>query len=96
MTSGASRAPCILGTRAGGRKRRGRGKHGFSGKRHAVPWQPTAGHMGTDIPRRIDAFRACQQTVPAVVGYEVVDSTTTRSLSDHLPIKITIDRAALA
>jgi endonuclease/exonuclease/phosphatase family metal-dependent hydrolase len=60
-----------------------------------IPWQATAGHIGIDIPRRIDAFRVSPTALPALVGYEVLDSPTTRRLSAHLPIQLTIDPAVL-
>jgi endonuclease/exonuclease/phosphatase family metal-dependent hydrolase len=51
-----------------------------------APWQATGGHMGQDMPRRLDAFWTTRPQ--ALRGYQVVDTPTARGLSDHLPIRI--------
>jgi endonuclease/exonuclease/phosphatase family metal-dependent hydrolase len=61
-----------------------------------VPWQPTAGHMGTDVFRRPDAFRCSELVLPALRGYRVHDSPDIRELSNHLPIELTADAGAIA
>src|SRR5690606_11135181 len=52
-------------------------------------WQPTSGLE--DAPRRIDAFRVSAPVLPALAGYEVIDTAVTRRLSDHLPIVLRLD-----
>jgi endonuclease/exonuclease/phosphatase family metal-dependent hydrolase len=58
-----------------------------------APWQPTGGHMGADLSRRLDAFWTTRPQ--ALRGYRVIDTPVTRLLSDHLPIGIDLDPAAL-
>lgn len=58
-----------------------------------APWQATAGHTGTDLPRRIDAFWTTRPQ--ALRGYHVIDTPTARELSDHLPIRIELVPEAL-
>jgi endonuclease/exonuclease/phosphatase family metal-dependent hydrolase len=56
-------------------------------------WQPTGGHMGADLSRRLDAFWTTRPQ--ALRGYQVIDTPATRLLSDHLAIRIELARAAL-
>ncbi|MER7277981.1 endonuclease/exonuclease/phosphatase family protein [Dactylosporangium sp. NPDC000244] len=58
-----------------------------------APWQPTGGHMGTDLSRRLDAIWTTRPQ--ALGGYRVIDTPVTRLLSDHLPIRIDLDPAML-
>jgi endonuclease/exonuclease/phosphatase family metal-dependent hydrolase len=60
-----------------------------------IPWQPTTGHLGREPRRRIDAFRVSSPVLPAVTDYEVLDTPLTRTLSDHVPIRMVIDGDAL-
>jgi endonuclease/exonuclease/phosphatase family metal-dependent hydrolase len=58
-----------------------------------APWQATGGHMCDDLSRRLDAFWTTRPQ--ALRGYRVIDTPTARRLSDHLPIKLTIDGNAI-
>lgn len=58
-----------------------------------APWQATGGHLGDDMPRRLDAFWTTRPQ--ALRGYRVIDTPATRLLSDHLPIQIDLDTTAL-
>jgi endonuclease/exonuclease/phosphatase family metal-dependent hydrolase len=58
-----------------------------------VPWQPTGGHRAGDIPRRLDGFRVSEWALRALVGYRVIDTEWAMTLSDHLPIELTLDTA---
>lgn len=71
-------------------------RSGFADAAHHLeaPWQATGGHMGQDMPRRLDVFWTTRPQ--ALRGYRVVDSPTARELSDHLPIRVDIDPDALA
>ena len=56
-------------------------------------WQPTGGHTDGGLPRRLDAFWTTRPR--ALHAYSVIDTPVTRQLSDHLPIQIDLDPAAL-
>jgi len=56
-------------------------------------WQATGGHMGDDLPRRLDAFWTTRPQ--ALRGYQVIDTPNARSMSDHLPVRIELDLSAL-
>ncbi len=58
-----------------------------------APWQPTGGHMGDDLSRRLDALWTTRPQ--ALRGYRVIDTPATRLLSDHLPIRVDLDPTAL-
>jgi endonuclease/exonuclease/phosphatase family metal-dependent hydrolase len=76
-----------------------------------APWQATGGHMGDDMPRRLDAFWTTRPQ--ALRRYQVIDTPAARrlsdfseheersqfidprELSDHLPIMIELDPGAL-
>jgi hypothetical protein len=59
-----------------------------------VPWQATTGPPG-EAGRRIDAFRVSQRALPALVDYRVCNGTLTSTLSDHYPIELQVNCAAL-
>lgn len=63
-----------------------------------APWTPTTGHHPVDHhpPRRIDRWYATHH-VPdaALVGYRVADSYAVGATTDHLPVLVTLDPAAL-
>jgi endonuclease/exonuclease/phosphatase family metal-dependent hydrolase len=67
-----------------------------------APWQPTVGHHKYDrygaagISRRIDAVRVTRHVLPALRAYHVTDTELTRAASDHLPVTIEYDPAAVA
>uniref|UniRef100_UPI003F498B93 hypothetical protein n=1 Tax=Amycolatopsis sp. CA-096443 TaxID=3239919 RepID=UPI003F498B93 len=64
-----------------------------------APWQTTVGHWPEGDPygeRRIDAIRVTEEIVPALRGYEVINTELTRSASDHLPIVAVYDVDAIA
>ncbi len=46
--------------------------------------------------RRIDAIRVTRQVVPALRSHQVTDTTLARSASDHLPVSVSYDPAAIA
>lgn len=58
-----------------------------------APWQATGGHMGDDLSRRLDAFWTTRPQ--ALRGYRVIESPAALRLSDHLPIRVDFDPAAL-
>jgi endonuclease/exonuclease/phosphatase family metal-dependent hydrolase len=62
-----------------------------------APWQATIGHWPGESygPRRIDAVRVNGRMLPALRRHEVVDTEPTRLASDHLPVVVTIDPAAI-
>ena len=66
-----------------------------------APWQPTVGHHPYDrygaagISRRIDAIRVTRHVVDALRAYHVTDTELTRSASDHLPVTVEYDPAAV-
>jgi endonuclease/exonuclease/phosphatase family metal-dependent hydrolase len=66
-----------------------------------APWQATCGHYPGDgygsqgIMRRIDAIRVTRQVVPALRSHQVTDTTLARSASDHLPVSVSYDPAAI-
>ncbi len=57
-------------------------------------WQPTTGHHPDDVygahgvRRRIDGIRVSGPLAHAVRGHRVLDTTYTRSASDHLPVMV--------
>ncbi|RJQ74235.1 hypothetical protein D5S17_23275 [Pseudonocardiaceae bacterium YIM PH 21723] len=63
-----------------------------------MPWQPTVGYWPEGDPfgpRRIDGIRVTEEVLPALRGYEVVDTELARSASDHLPIVTRYDQTAI-
>lgn len=62
-----------------------------------APWQPSCGHWPDDPHglRRIDRILATATVRPALRSHEVVDTETTRALSDHLPVVVGLDPALL-
>jgi len=66
-----------------------------------APWQPTAGHhpddryAGAGISRRIDAVRVTTHLLGALRAYHVTDTDLTRQASDHLPVTVEYDPAAV-
>ena len=77
------------------------GLHDAAAVLHA-PWQPTAGHYPGDrygaagISRRIDAIRVSPHLLGALRAYHVTDTDLTRQASDHLPVTVEYDPAAVA
>ena len=77
------------------------GLHDVAAVLHA-PWQPTAGHYPGDrygaagISRRIDAIRVSPHLLGALRAYHVTDTELTRQASDHLPVSVEYDPAAVA
>jgi hypothetical protein len=67
----------------------------------AAPWQSTCGHYPGDgygsqgIRRRIDAIRVTRQVLPALRSYHVTDTALARNASDHLPVSVGYDPAAI-
>jgi endonuclease/exonuclease/phosphatase family metal-dependent hydrolase len=67
-----------------------------------APWQATCGHYPGDgygslgILRRIDAIRVTRPVVPALRSHRVTDTEQTRRASDHLPVSVGYDPAAIA
>jgi endonuclease/exonuclease/phosphatase family metal-dependent hydrolase len=67
----------------------------------AAPWQPTCGHYPGDgygsqgIRRRIDAIRVTGQVLPALRSHHVTDTALARRASDHLPVTVEYDPAAI-
>jgi endonuclease/exonuclease/phosphatase family metal-dependent hydrolase len=67
-----------------------------------APWQPTVGHHPHDrygtagISRRIDAVRVTRPVLGALRAYHVTDTELTRSASDHLPVTVEYEPAAVA
>ena len=67
-----------------------------------APWQPTAGHYRGDayaargIRRRIDGVRVTPEVVPALCAHRVTDTGLTRRASDHLPVTVEYEPAAIA
>jgi endonuclease/exonuclease/phosphatase family metal-dependent hydrolase len=67
-----------------------------------APWQPTVGHHPYDrygacgIFRRIDAIRVTRHLLGALRAYHVTDTDLTRAASDHLPVTVEYDPAAVA
>jgi hypothetical protein len=66
-----------------------------------APWQPTAGHHRGDaygahgVKRRIDGVRVTAEVVPALRAHRVTDTGLTRRASDHLPVTVEYDPAAI-
>jgi hypothetical protein len=63
---------------------------------NGLAWHTTAGYWPGGDPfgeRRIDAVRVTKEVVPALLGYEVIDSDLARSASDHLAIVVTYNPA---
>lgn len=63
-----------------------------------APWKTTVGHWPEGDPygqRRIDAVRVTEEMVGALRAYAVVDSELALSASDHLPVLIDYDPAAI-
>jgi endonuclease/exonuclease/phosphatase family metal-dependent hydrolase len=62
-----------------------------------APWQQTTGHFPDDPhgPRRVDRILATASASPALHSYAVIDTAETRALSDHLPVIVELDPAAL-
>ena len=64
-------------------------------------WQPTTGHHPADVygahgvRRRIDAVRVTSPLVPAVRAHHVHDTAQTRAASDHLPVTVDYQPAAI-
>jgi endonuclease/exonuclease/phosphatase family metal-dependent hydrolase len=67
-----------------------------------APWRPTVGHHPGDrygvagVSRRIDAIRVTEHLLDALRAYHVTDTELTRQASDHLPVTVEYDPAALA
>ena len=67
-----------------------------------APWQPTVGHHrydrygGAGVFRRIDAIRVTRHVLGALRAYHVTDTDLTRAASDHLPVTVEYDPAAVA
>lgn len=64
-----------------------------------APWQATVGHwpIGDPYgPRRIDAIRATPDVVPALRHHEVTTTGFTLTTSDHLPVTVIYDPAAIS
>ncbi|MGN6524526.1 MAG: endonuclease/exonuclease/phosphatase family protein [Actinomycetes bacterium] len=67
-----------------------------------APRQPTARHHRDDsygtrgISRRIDAIRVTPEVVPALRAHRVTDTGLTRLASDHLPVTVEYEPAAIA
>ncbi|WP_428963048.1 endonuclease/exonuclease/phosphatase family protein [Micromonospora fluostatini] len=65
------------------------------------PWQATTGHWPScpysvrGIARRIDMVHATAPVLRAVSGVAVVDTPVSRAASDHLPVVVDLDPAAL-
>src|SRR5690625_3855780 len=65
----------------------------------AEPWSPTTGHHPADPhpPRRIDRWYATHHLPDrAILGYRVADPYAADTITDHLPVLVTLDPAALA
>ncbi|GAA2783266.1 endonuclease/exonuclease/phosphatase family protein [Saccharopolyspora taberi] len=63
-----------------------------------APWKTTVGHWPTGDPfgaRRIDAVRVTHEVVDALRDYAVVDSELALTASDHLPVLVDYDPAAI-
>lgn len=62
-----------------------------------APWRTTVGHWHSDPfrERRIDAVRVTHEVVDALRDYAVVDSEPARKASDHLPVLVDYDPAAI-
>ena len=66
-----------------------------------APWQPTAGHHPDDVygahgvRRRIDAVRVTAPLVPAMRAHQVHDTAQARAASDHLPVTVEYQPAAV-
>lgn len=66
-----------------------------------APWQPTVGHHPHDrygvagISRRIDAIRVTGNVLGALRACHVTDTDLTRRASDHLPVTVEYDPAAV-
>lgn len=67
----------------------------------SAPWQPTCGHYPGDgygaqgIRRRIDAIRVTRPVLAALRSHHVTDTELTRRASDHLPVTVEYDPAAI-
>jgi endonuclease/exonuclease/phosphatase family metal-dependent hydrolase len=67
-----------------------------------APWQATVGHHPSDrygavgVHRRIDAIRVTRHVLAALRAYHVTDTELTRQASDHLPVTVEYDPAAIA
>ncbi|MFD9966157.1 endonuclease/exonuclease/phosphatase family protein [Amycolatopsis sp. NPDC058986] len=67
---------------------------------NVTPWQPTTGHWRGDAAdpypqRRIDRVHCTADVVSALRGYEVGDTELARTASDHLPVVVDLDPAAI-
>jgi endonuclease/exonuclease/phosphatase family metal-dependent hydrolase len=66
-----------------------------------APWRPTAGHHPDDrygvagVSRRIDAIRVTAHLLDALRAHHVTDTELTRQASDHLPVTVEYDPAAV-
>jgi endonuclease/exonuclease/phosphatase family metal-dependent hydrolase len=66
-----------------------------------APWQATAGHHPDDaygvrgVRRRIDGIRVTPEVLPALRAHQVTDTNLTRRASDHLPVTVEYDPAAI-
>jgi endonuclease/exonuclease/phosphatase family metal-dependent hydrolase len=66
-----------------------------------VPWQPTAGHHPEDrygiagVSRRIDAIRVTRHVTGALRACHVTDTELSRAASDHLPVTVDYEPAAV-
>lgn len=66
-----------------------------------APWQATAGHHPDDaygvrgVRRRIDGIRVTPEVLPALRAHQVTDTDLTRRASDHLPVTVEYDPAAI-
>jgi endonuclease/exonuclease/phosphatase family metal-dependent hydrolase len=64
-----------------------------------APWQPTTGYHPIDPqpPRRIDRWYATHQVpAAAIAGYAVADPDRVGTDTDHRPVLVTVDTAALS
>lgn len=67
-----------------------------------APWQATVGHRRDDpygargVRRRIDGVRATPEVIPALRAHRVTDTDLTRRASDHLPVTVEYEPAAIA
>ncbi|HEX5496887.1 MAG TPA: endonuclease/exonuclease/phosphatase family protein [Mycobacteriales bacterium] len=60
-----------------------------------LPLSPTAGHQDGEPGRRSDYILLSGALLPALVGYRTIDTPTTRTASDHLPVIADLDLDAL-
>jgi len=67
-----------------------------------APWQATVGHHRDDpyrahgVRRRIDGVRVTPEVIPALRTHRVTDTDLTRRASDHLPVTVEYEPAAIA